>query len=618
MKKNASQEGDGIVTGRRLEGQESASFLFEVSWEVCRQAGGIYTVLRSKAPAMIREWEDRYTLIGPWDPVQSPAEFEETPVPPLFRKAAAVLESLGYTVRHGRWLVSGRPRVILLDPAETAPRRSEIEYFFWEHHRISLLGADSLAHEAVAFGHLVELFLSAVAAETDPGRMIAHFHEWQGGAAIPELRRKQTPAALVFTTHATLLGRYLAMHDPWFYDHVPFVDWAADSRRFQVEPQVLIERAAAHGAHVFTTVSEITAFECEHLIGRRPDLILPNGLNIQRFAAVHEFQNLHRLYKERIHQFVMGHFFPAYSFDLDQTLYFFTSGRYEFVNKGFDLSLDAMARLNARLAEARTAKTVVFFIITRRPTRSADPAALQQQAGLQEIRRTCEAIQMQVGERLVAAVAEGRNPRLDDLVDDYWKLRLRRMVLAWKSGRLPPVVTHVLEGEGDAIGDRIHALGLLNRPEERVKIVYHPDFISSTSPFFGMDYDQFVRGCHLGLFPSFYEPWGYAPLEAMALGVPAVTSDVAGFGSYLQSHFPPSRRRGLKIIQRRYRSYADAVEELAGWCYEFTELSRRQRIALRNEVESESFHFDWSNLSRHYDEAHRLARERAFGATVTV
>jgi len=602
---------------KHSEEQEHAPLLFEVSWEVCRQAGGIYTVLRSKAPTMIREWDDRYTLIGPWDPVQSPAEFEETPAPSLLRKAAAVLESLGYRVRHGRWLVSGRPRVILLDPAETGPQRAEIEYFFWEHHRIGLLEADSLAHEAVAFGHLVSRFLAAVAAETGPGRVIAHFHEWQGGAAIPELRRQQIPVALVFTTHATLLGRYLAMHDPWFYDHVPFVDWHSEARRFRLEAQVLIERAAAHGAHVFTTVSEITAFECEHLIGRKPDLVLPNGLNIQRFAAVHEFQNLHRLYKERIHQFVMGHFFPAYSFDLDQTLYFFTSGRYEFVNKGFDLTLEAMARLNARLAESRTAKTVVFFIITRRPTRSADPAALQQQAGLQEIRRTCEAIQAQVGERLVMAAAEGRNPRLDDLVEDYWRLRLRRMMLAWKSGRLPPVVTHVLEGERDDILDRVHALGLLNRPEERVKIVYHPDFISSTSPFLGMDYDQFVRGCHLGLFPSFYEPWGYAPLEAMALGVPAVTSDVAGFGSYLQHHFSPNRRRGLKIVQRRNRSFGEAVRELADFCYEFTTLSRRERIALRNEVESESLHFDWSNLGRHYGEAHTLARERAFGPGVT-
>jgi hypothetical protein len=175
---------------------------------------------------------------------------------------------------------------------------------------------------------------------------------------------------MVFTTHATLLGRYLAMNDPWFYDHLPFVDWAADAKRFNIEAPVKLERAAAHGAHVMTTVSQITASECEHLLGRKVDLTLPNGLNIERFVAMHEFQNMHREFKERIHHFVMGHFFSSYNFDLDRTLYFFTSGRYEYRNKGFDLTVEALAQLNYRLRATQSDRTVVVFFITKRPYRS--------------------------------------------------------------------------------------------------------------------------------------------------------------------------------------------------------------------------------------------------------
>ena len=594
------------------DGEAGDPLLCEVSWEVCQQVGGIYTVLRSKAPTMVREWGRRYCLVGPWNAQLSPAEFEESKPSGEIGEAVRVLQKRGFGVKTGIWLVTGRPRVVLLDLQTAMGKLGEIEYLLWEHHSIGLLNAEPLAHQVTAFGFLVGEFFRALAAAAGPRRIIGHFHEWMAASAIPELRRDRVPVSIVFTTHATLLGRYLAMQDPFFYDHVPFVDWRADARRFNVEPQVLIERAAAHGAHVMTTVSDITGFECEHLLGRKPDVVLPNGLNIQRFAAVHEFQNLHRLYKEKIHQFTMGHFFPSYTFDLDKTLYFFTSGRYEFVNKGFDMTLDAMARLNERMKAAADGQTVVFFIITRRASRSVNPEVLQKQAVLQEIRRTCEAIQGQVGERLFVASAQGTWPRLDELVDEYWRLRLRRTLLAWKTPKLPAVVTHDLEDDQhDEVLNKIRACGLFNLPGDRVKIVYHPDFVSSTSPLFGMDYDQFVRGCHLGLFPSYYEPWGYAPLEAMALGVPAVTSDLAGFGTYVLREMADLNLRGMRVIHRRNNPYETAAQELTNGCLDFLRLGRRERIAMRNEVESASGQFDWSKLGRYYAEAHALALTRS-------
>jgi len=230
---------------------------------------------------------------------------------------------------------------------------------------------------------------------------------------------------------------------------------------------------------------------------------------------------------------------------------------------------------------------------------------------LKEIRSTCEAIKDQVGERLFVSSAQGEWPRLDELVDEYWRLRLRRTLLAWKTPRLPAVVTHELEDDtSDEVLLKIRACGLFNRPDDPVKLVYHPDFIASTSPLFGMDYDQFVRGCHLGLFPSYYEPWGYAPLEAMALGVPAVTSDLAGFGTYAQRELPSGRKGAVQVIHRRHNTFDSAAQELTNGCLDFVRLSRRDRIAMRNDVESLSEQFDWSHLGRFYAEAHELALER--------
>uniref|UniRef100_A0A0M3IBT0 Glycogen [starch] synthase n=1 Tax=Ascaris lumbricoides TaxID=6252 RepID=A0A0M3IBT0_ASCLU len=130
------------------------------------------------------------------------------------------------------------------------------------------------------------------------------------------------------------------------------VDREAGTR--QIYHRYCIERAAVNMAHIFTTVSEITGLEAEHLLKRKPDILTPNGLNVVKFAALHEFQNLHAVAKEKIHDFIRGHFYGHYDFDLDKTIYLFTAGRYEFTNKGGDFFIEALARLNHYLkVEAR-------------------------------------------------------------------------------------------------------------------------------------------------------------------------------------------------------------------------------------------------------------------------
>lgn len=590
--------------------------LVETAWEVCNQVGGIYTVVRSKVPSMARTWGDRYCLVGPYNPASAQVEFEETKPAGPFGEAVEALRREGLDARFGRWLVTGHPQAVLLSTPCVRSRMPQIRHAVWERDRVDLMRTDSLVDDVLAFGFLVEEFFRALSLRTSDGTaVIGHFHEWMAGTAISAIRRTKLPVATVFTTHATLLGRFLAMSDPTHYfDRIPQTDWHAAARQFNLEQSVHLERAAAHACHVFTTVSEITAHECEHLLGRKPDVLVPNGLNIERFVALHEFQNYHRLYKEKLHQFVTGYFFSSYNFDLDRTLYYFTSGRYEYSNKGFDLSIEAMARLNWRMKQARSDKTVVFFIITRAATRSILPEVLRTSAVLEEIRQNCRAIEQQIGQRLFSAVTGGRWPDMNELVDEYWRLRLRRNVHAWKREAPPPAVTHDLSyPEDDAIMRQIKAAKLLNAPDDPVKVVYHPDFIVPSDPLFGMDYDQFVRGCHLGVFPSLYEPWGYAPLECVALGVPTVTSNMAGFGTYVTRHFKDHAERGIYVLERRRTGFSQTADALAEIAYAFTLQERRDRIAQRNRVESSAEQFDWSNLGRHYAQAHAMAMERLQG-----
>jgi glycogen(starch) synthase len=585
--------------------------LIEAAFEVCNQLGGIYTVMRTKVPAMVERWGSRYCMIGPYHPDTASVEFEEHTPTGAFGEAVKRMREWGFDVKFGTWLVTGRPRLILLNVQSAYDRLPDIKYKLWEHHHIETPTNDDLMHQVLAFGFLVEQFAHALC-EREGGRrkIVMHLHEWMGASAIPEIRRSGAPVGLVFTTHATMLGRYLAMNDPWFHDHVAFVDWEKDAKRFNVEAQVRIERAAAHGSHVFTTVSEVTAEECKHLLGRECDVVLPNGLNIERFVALHEFQVLHREYKERIGRFVMGHFCSSYPIDLDKTLYFFTSGRYEYRNKGFDLTLEALARLNWRLRENDIDRTIVFFLITKRPYRSINPEVLRSRAVMEELRDTCEHIQEQFGQRLFESTAMGKTPKFEDMVDEYWMLRLRRTVASWRSAGLPIVVTHDLVDDAtDEVLKQVRAVNLYNRPEDKVKVVYHPDFIGPGNPLFGMEYDQFVRGCHMGIFPSYYEPWGYTPLECVARGIPAITSDLSGFGAFVTKYMPEHQDHGMFVTQRRDRSFDESANQIADWLYDFTVKDRRERITMRNRTESVAERFDWRNLGAHYDRAHQQAMD---------
>jgi glycogen(starch) synthase len=587
------------------------ALLFEIAWEVCWQLGGIYTVLRTKAASMLQRWGDRYCMIGPYNPQTAAVEFEETPVEAHLEETIASLRASGIPCHFGRWLIAGRPRVLLIDYRARFQTLDADKYQLWKDHGINTHSSDGEVNEVVAFGFAVTEFFKRLTELGGNRPVLAHFHEWMGGVAVPRIAHLQLPVATVFTTHATLLGRYLASDNPEFYNSLPYINAEAEAQRYGIYPRYQIEKAAAHASTVFTTVSEVTDVEAEKLLGRRADAILPNGLNIQRFAAPHEFQHLHRQYKEKIHEFVMGHFFPSAPFDLDRTIYLFTSGRYEYRNKGFDLFIEAMYRLNQRLRALPDRPTVVALIVTKAQVRNINVGVLQSQSMFDDLKNWCGELEGRMGRRLFLTAADGRLPKFDELLNEDEGVRLKQSIAAWRTGRQPPIVTHDLVDDGnDPILKHVRHRQLFNAPDDPVKFVFHPQFVTATSPLISLDYENFVRGCHMGIFPSYYEPWGYTPMECIALGLPAVTTDLSGFGAYTQRHIKDSDDQGICVLNRRTRGFEETTDNLVDYLFNFCQLNRRQRIELRNKTERLGELFDWSVLVSHYHHAHELALQR--------
>lgn len=590
--------------------------LIEVAWEVCNKVGGIYTVIQSKVPYMKERWGEQYCLLGPMTSNNLPFEFQASEdYSSPFGKAVLSMREAGFKVEYGYWLVTGKPQVILFNVAQVADKLAKIKADLLKDDGV-LIRPDDLAHQVVSFGELIYEYLKHVTdSKNNSKQVIVHFHEWMASSSIGKIKREEIPVATVFTTHATSLGRYLAMNDDNFYKKLSKVDWKKAATHFGIEAQVTIERLAAGLADVMSTVSHVTDAECEFLLGRKADVILPNGLNINRFDDVHELQNLHLKYKTKINDFIMGHFFNNYTFDLDNTMYFFTSGRYEFVNKGYDLTLEALSRLNERMKRAKVDKNVVMFFITKRPYTTINPLVLELRSLMEEIKQTCHAIEHQIGEKLYLEAVKSDNdntlPDLNKLVDEYWQFRYKKTLLSWKTPYLPIIITHnLVDDQSDEILHSMREKKMYNQEENPVKIIYHPDFIDSTNPLFKLDYYQFVRGCHLGIFPSYYEPWGYTPVECLVRGIPTVTSDLAGFGDFAKSKIRNMEEDGIYLVNRRHQDFDEAAEQLTDYMFDFVQKNRRERIALRNKVESNAKQFSWDTLGRYYIEAYRMAVEK--------
>jgi glycogen(starch) synthase len=586
--------------------------LLEIGWEVCNQVGGIFTVLRTKVPRVVENWGDDYVLIGPYLGSESLETFEECD--PENEKLAACLHQLkeqGLNFYHGYWMVSGRPKVILLDIESIRKRLDTIKYYYYENYRIESHAVDPLYDQVLLFGEAVFLTIQQLKLyyKARGKKILAHYHEWMAAASLGFVRKYLTGIKTVFTTHATLLGRYLSNNDKYFYENLSKYNWKQEAAKYGILHRVQLESMAAQHAHLFTTVSGITARECRYLLERKPEMILPNGLNISRFSVLHEVHNVHQEFKEEIHQFVMAHFFRYYTFNLENTLYFFISGRLEYYNKGFDLLLEALKRLNKKMNIEEVDQNIVVFFITKSPIKGINADVLEARGVMEEVRQTVDKIQADIGKKLfyeVVSKSDSGVPSINNMIDEYWKLRLLRTLKSWRKKGDPPVTTHdLIELEKDQLLQGFRTVGLTNKASDKVKVIYHPDFINPMNPLFGIEYGQFVRGCHLGIFPSFYEPWGYTPLECLASGIPAITSDLAGFGDQVLKRIPDHQEFGIYVVNRKNERFENAASQLANILFSFVLKSRRDRINQRNRAEDVSENFSWKQLIGYYMDAYK-------------
>ncbi|KAG7234510.1 hypothetical protein INR49_004525 [Caranx melampygus] len=534
--------------------------LFEVAWEVTNKVGGIYTVIQTKAKITTDEWGENYYMMGPYFEQNFKTQVEGCEPPnPNIRKAMDALIHNGCQVHFGRWLIEGSPYVILFDIGSAAWNLDRWKGDLWQTCNIGLPYHDREANDSLILGSLIAWFfkevgrarcspvhflhpsqplcrllqwehnssvLSVVLQLTDnlgdKPNVVAHFHEWQAGPGLILSRSRKIPMATVFTTHATLLGRYLCAGSADFYNNLDKFDIDKEAGERQIYHRYCLERAAVHCAHVFTTVSQITAVEANHMLHRKPDVVTPNGLNVKKFSAMHEFQNLHSTNKARIQEFVRGHFYGHLDFNLEKTLFFFIAGRYEFSNKGADIFLESLSRLNYLLRVHKNDMTVVVFIIMPAKTNNFNVESLKGQAIRKQLWDTAHTVKEKFGKKLYDALLKGNIPDMGSILDRDDFTIMKRAIFATQRHSLPPVTTHNMQDDSkDPILSNVRRIGLFNSRNDRVKIIFHPEFLSSTSPLLPMDYEDFVRGCNLGVFPSYYEPWGYTPGECAVMGIPS-------------------------------------------------------------------------------------------------
>ncbi|CAL8076568.1 unnamed protein product [Calicophoron daubneyi] len=590
-------------------------YVFETAWEVVNKVGGIYTVIRTKAASTVEELGDHYVLMGPLNEVCMRTEVDVMePTNPALRLTIEALRKHDIKIIFGRWLIEGYPNVVLFDIGSSAWRIDSWKKDLWESCNIGIPVQDSECNDSVIFGALVAWFLgefteSLTKCEPAPRPpVIAHFHEWLTSVGLIFTRTRHLDVATVFTTHATLLGRYLCASSVDLYNNLPNFDLDKEAGDRNIYHRYCLERAGVHCAHIFTTVSKITGLESKYLLRREPDCITPNGLNVIKFAALHEFQNRHALAKEKLNQFIQGHFYGHYDFDLDKTLYLFLAGRYEFENKGADVFIESLARLNHLLKQTKSDVTVVAFIIFPAHTNSFNVDSFRAQAIVKQLRDTVSSIQNDMGHRLFEVCLRGRVPQGPDILTQDDIYRLKRCIYATQRNNLPPICTHnVIQDNIDLVLCNLRRCRLFNDRGDRVKVIFHPEFLSSTNPLLPMDYEEFVRGCHLGVFPSYYEPWGYTPAECTVMGIPSVTTNLSGFGCFMEEHVEDPKSYGIYIVDRRFQSVEDSIQQLTKYLIEFCQYSRRQRIILRNRTERLSELLDWKNLSSYYRRARLMA-----------
>lgn len=498
----------------------SIDLIFETSWEVCNKIGGIYTVLSTKAKVLQNLYGDKVVFLGPdvWDDSHPSPYFREYKT--LMRGAAKSLNGSlphGITVRVGRWNIPGTPQVVLVKFDGIYARLDSYYGRAWERFGVDSLHAYGDYPDGCAFSIAASIVISALTnhLKASQRNVIAHFDEWTTAMGLLRLKDAMPAIATVFTTHATSIGRSICGNGKPLYDYFTGYNGDQMARELNMEAKHSLEKTAALQADCFTTVSEVTATECAQLLDKRPDVVTPNGFEPGFVPTRSAFKAARAAARKRMIEVASA--LTGRQFDEDNTFIIATSGRNEYRNKGIDLYIDALDRLRRRRNEG--CRQIIAFILTP------------------------------------AWVDKARPELLDSLSDND------------AGSRLPDdnrFLTHRLHNEeSDAITCRLRDLGV-NYGDEKVTFIFLPCYLDGNDGVMNMSYYDVVAGLDATVFPSYYEPWGYTPLESIAFGVPTISTDKAGFGQWILSRgvngFSGS---GCYVVERTDSNYDEAADKIA-------------------------------------------------------
>ena len=542
---------------------KTPEFLFESSWEVCNKVGGIYTVLSTKAKTLHQMFHDNLIFIGPdvWGDKEI-VDFKEDSV--LFadwKKHAESVDQL--KIKVGRWNVPGLPPVILVDFKPYFGERDVFFYSMWENFRVDSIHAygdyDESCIFAYAVGKVIESFYHYYQLENKS--VAALFNEWMLSMAALYVKKQLPAVATLFTTHATSIGRSIAGNNKALYAYMDGYNGDQMARELNMEAKHSVEKQAAHHVDCFTTVSDITARECEQLLDKKPDIVTPNGFEpnfVPEGAAYDQKRAEARHTLINVAEKLLG--CPI----SPDALLVSTSGRYEYRNKGIDVFIEAMNRVRT---SGQLQREVVAFIMVPAWVRAA-------RADLKEVseKQIPTTVPMQM-----------------------------------------PFVTHWLHNmDEDKVLNYISYAGFTNIAADKLKIIFVPCYQDGRDGIFNKPYYDLLIGMDATVYPSYYEPWGYTPLESVAFGIPTVTTNLAGFGLWAeQSLSGKDIREGVAVVQRDDFNYFEVADAIKQEILTLSKADEREVQAIRQNCFALAEKAEWSKFIRYYQQAFEIALQHA-------
>lgn len=534
-------------------------FIFETSWEVCNKVGGIYTVLSTRSKTLQERLKDSLIFIGPdFSERDNSLYFKEDNT--LYGSWQKKAKEEGLKVKVGRWDIPGRPVAFLVAYNHLNSIKNDFFTQLWNTYQVDSLHAygdyDESALFSLAVSQVVESFYRFYLSKEN--KVVFHANEWQTGFAALLLQQSLPEVATIFTTHATCIGRSIAGNNKPLYDYLWAYNGDQMARELNMESKHSIEKCTAHNVDCFTTVSDITAKECAELLDKPVDVVLPNGFEdgfVSKGSAFLKHRSLARKRLLEVANALLGTRLG------NDTLIISTSGRYEFRNKGIDVFIDA---LNSLSKDSYFDREVVAFI---------------------EVPAWVNSPRQDLIERLQSG-DKNTNP-LD-----------------------APYITHWLNnGEEDSILNKFRSLNISNGGDSKVKIIFIPCYLTGNDGVFNMDYYDLIIGNDLCVYPSYYEPWGYTPLESVAFKVPCITTNLAGFGLWAnkENNGKSTIEDGVEVVYRTDYNYNEVIEEIKSAIVKYAAMDSKEANKCRNAAYKLSKKALWSKFIKYYDVAYDYA-----------